>query len=202
MVAYFIKGGFFMYPILLCSIISVAILLERIWVLRTGAVIPPRFLADMEHLLRAEKIQEALQPARDNDSPIARILLNGIRHFGKPRDEIKQLVEEVGRREAASLDRNVETLATIASISTLLGLLGTISGMIKIFGVIALHTVVNPAMLAGGISEALYTTGAGLAVAIPTIVFYRYLTGRSDALVMAMEEHCLRMIELIKERQT
>jgi len=201
MVAYFVKGGFFMYPILLCSIVSVAILLERLWVLRTRTVIPARFLTDMEHLLRSEKIQEALQLAKDSNSPIARILQNGIRNFGKRREEIKQIVEEVGRREAAYLDRHVETLATIASVSTLLGLLGTISGMIKIFGVIALHTVVNPAMLAGGISEALYTTGAGLAVAIPTIVFYRYLSGRSDALIMEMEEHCLRMVELIKERQ-
>jgi biopolymer transport protein ExbB len=201
MVEYFIKGGFFMYPILLCSIVSVAIFLERLWVLRTRRVIPPQFLTDIEHLLRAEKIEEALQLSKDNSSPIARILQNGVKNFGKRREEIKEIVEEVGKREAAYLDRNVETLSTIASVSTLLGLLGTISGMIKIFGVISLHTVVNPAMLAGGISEALYTTSAGLSVAIPTIVFYRYVSGRSDALILEMEEYCLRMVELIKERQ-
>ena len=129
------------------------------------------------------------------------MLANGIKNFGKKREEIKEIIEEVGKREAAYLDRHVESLSTIASVSTLLGLLGTISGMIKIFSVISTQGAVNPSVLAGGISEALYTTSAGLSVAIPTIIFYRYLSGKSSSLILEMEEYCLRMVELIKEQQ-
>lgn len=200
MLDYFIKGGFFMIPILLCSILSLSIFLERLWVLQKKRVIPPRFIVEVEHLLRSEKISDAINLCKGTNSPISRILLNGIKNFGKKREEIKEIIEEVGKREVAYLDKHVETLSTIASISTLLGLLGTIAGMIKTFGVISLQEVVNPSMLAGGISEALYTTSAGLSVAIPTLVFYRYISGKSDSLILEMEEYCLRMVELIKER--
>jgi biopolymer transport protein ExbB len=201
MLDYFIKGGFFMIPILLCSILSLSIFLERLWVLQKKRVIPPRFIVEVEHLLRSEKISDAINLCKGTNSPISRILLNGIKNFGKKREEIKEIIEEVGKREVAYLDKHVETLSTIASISTLLGLLGTIAGMIKTFGVISLQEVVNPSMLAGGISEALYTTSAGLSVAIPTLIFYRYISGKSDSLILEMEEYCLRMVELIKERQ-
>lgn len=200
MVDYFIKGGFFMIPILLCSILSLSIFLEKLWVLRKKRVIPPVFIVQIEHLLRSEKISDAIDLCKETDSPIARILLNGIRNFGKRREVIKEIVEEVGKREAAYLDKYVENLSTIASVSTLLGLLGTIAGMIKVFSVISLQKAVDPSMLAGGISEALYTTSAGLSVAIPTLIFYRYIAGKSDALILEMEEYCLRMVELIKER--
>lgn len=189
-----------MIPILLCSILSLSIFLERLWVLQKKRVIPPRFIVEVEHLLRSEKISDAINLCKGTNSPISRILLNGIKNFGKKREEIKEIIEEVGKREVAYLDKHVETLSTIASISTLLGLLGTIAGMIKTFGVISLQEVVNPSMLAGGISEALYTTSAGLSVAIPTLVFYRYISGKSDSLILEMEEYCLRMVELIKER--
>jgi len=201
MLDFFVKGGFFMYPIMLCSILSVAVFLEKLWSLQAKKVIPGQFIINIEHMLRSEKIADAVALCKETDAPISRILLNGIKNYGKRREEIKVLIEEVGKREAAYLDKYVDTLATIASISTLLGLLGTISGMIKIFGVISLHRVVNPAMLAGGISEALYTTAAGLSVAIPTIIFYRYISGKSDGLILEMEEYSLRMVELIKERQ-
>jgi biopolymer transport protein ExbB len=190
-----------MIPILLCSILSLSIFLERLWVLQKKRVIPPRFIVEVEHLLRSEKISDAINLCKGTNSPISRILLNGIKNFGKKREEIKEIIEEVGKREVAYLDKYVETLSTIASISTLLGLLGTIAGMIKTFGVISLQEVVNPSMLAGGISEALYTTSAGLSVAIPTLIFYRYISGKSDSLILEMEEYCLRMVELIKERQ-
>ncbi len=190
-----------MVPILLCSILSLAIFLERLWVLRKKRVIPSEFIVQVEHLLRAEKISYAIELCKQSDCPISRILLNGIKNFGRRREDIKVIIEEVGKREAAYLDKYVENLSTIASVSTLLGLLGTIAGMIKVFGVISVQKVANPTMLAGGISEALYTTCAGLSVAIPTLIFYRYLTGKSDTLILEMEEYCLRMVELIKERQ-
>lgn len=200
-VDFIIKGGFFMYPILICSILSLAIFLEKLWVLRVKKIIPPQFLIDVEHMLRSEKINESISLCKETDTPLSRILLNGIKNYGKRREEIKEIIEEVGKREAAYLDKYVETLGTIASVATLLGLLGTISGMIKIFSVIAHYQVVNPSMLAGGISEALYTTAAGLSVAIPTIIFYRYISNKSDSLILEMEEYCLSMAELIKERQ-
>ncbi len=190
-----------MYPILICSILSLAIFLEKLWVLRVKKIIPPQFLIDVEHMLRSEKINESISLCKETDTPLSRILLNGIKNYGKRREEIKEIIEEVGKREAAYLDKYVETLGTIASVATLLGLLGTISGMIKIFSVIAHYQVVNPSMLAGGISEALYTTAAGLSVAIPTIIFYRYISNKSDSLILEMEEYCLSMAELIKERQ-
>jgi len=200
-VDFIVKGGFFMYPILLCSILSLAIFLEKLWVLRIKKIIPPQFVIDIEHMLRSEKINESINLCKETDTPLSRILLNGIKNYGKRREEIKEIIEEVGKREVAYLDKYVETLGTIASVSTLLGLLGTISGMIKIFSVISHYQVVNPSMLAGGISEALYTTAAGLSVAIPTIIFYRYISNKSDSLILEMEEYCLRMAELIKERQ-
>ncbi|MCX8044037.1 MAG: MotA/TolQ/ExbB proton channel family protein [Desulfobacterota bacterium] len=191
-----------MYPILICSILSVAIFLEKLWVLRLKKIIPPSFIVDIEHMLRSEKIQEAIALCREVNTPLSRILLNGIRHYGKRREELKEIIEEVGKHEAAHLDKYVETLGTIASVATLLGLLGTISGMIKIFSTISHAQTVNPTLLANGISEALYTTAAGLSVAIPTIIFYRYIANKSDWLILQMEEHCLRMIELLKERQS
>jgi len=197
---FILKGGFFMYPILICSVLSCALFFEKLWVLRLKKIIPPQFIVDIEHLLRSEKTQEAMSLCREVDTPLSRILLSGIRNYGKRREEIKEIIEETGKREAAYLDKYIETLGTIASVATLLGLLGTISGMIKIFGVIARHHTVNPSLLAGGISEALYTTAAGLSVAIPTIIFYRYVASKSDSLILLMEEHCLRMVELIKER--
>ncbi|MBD3360502.1 MotA/TolQ/ExbB proton channel family protein [Candidatus Peregrinibacteria bacterium] len=198
---YFLKGGFFMFPILLCSILSLTIFFERLWALQKKKVLPRNFIVEIEHLLRAEKIQESIVLCKASKSPISRILLKGIQKYGKRRDEIKEIIEEVGRREAAYLDKYVESLSTIASVSTLLGLLGTIAGMIKIFGVISLQKAVNPSILAGGISEALYTTSAGLSVAIPTLIFYRFISGKSDSLILEMEEYCMRMVELLKERQ-
>jgi len=201
MIEIILNGGLFMLPILLCSILSLAIFIEKLWLLQKKRVVPHQFILRIEHLLRSEKIEEAIDLSKKSGSPISRILINGIKNFGKKREEIKEIVEEVGKREAAYLDRHVENLATIASVSTLLGLLGTIAGMIKVFGVISAQKIVNPSMLAGGISEALYTTGAGLSVAIPTLIFYRYLSGKSDQLILEMEEYCMRMVELLKERQ-
>jgi biopolymer transport protein ExbB len=134
-------------------------------------------------------------------SSMARVLSAGIKHFGKKREIIKEYLEDVGRQESASLGRFVEGLGTIAGISTLLGLLGTISGMIEIFSVISIEPVVNPGSLAGGISEALITTYAGLTVAIPTIVMYKVLQSRTNSLVLEMEARSLRLVELLKEKE-
>ena len=196
-----VKSGVFIYPIIVCSILSLAIFLEKMWSLRRNRILPVEFLDEIEQYLRKEKNSDALRLCNSNGSSIARIFYAGIKNYGKRREVIKERIEEIGRMEAAVLGRYVEALATIASISTLLGLLGTIAGMIKIFSVISSQNVVNPSTLAGGISEALYTTAAGLTVAIPTLIFYRYLSGKSNALISEMEACSIQMVELIKEKE-
>ncbi len=201
MVDFFTKGGIFMYPILLCSITALAIFIERLWNLRWKHVIPQDFIGDVELLIRREKIPDASLHCQQNPSSMARILLVGIKHFGRKREVIKEYLEEVGRQESASLERFVEGLGTIAGVSTLLGLLGTISGMIQVFSVISSQTVINPASLAGGISEALITTYAGLSVAIPTLVMYKYLQSKTQTLILQMEEHSIRLVDLLKQKE-
>lgn len=201
MTEFFVKGGIFMYPILLCSVTALAIFLERFFHLRRNKVVPLAFVEEVESLIRREKIPEALMLCQSNGSSIARILSAGLKNAGKPRETIKEFLEEVGRQESAFLERFVEALGTIAGVSTLLGLLGTVSGMIKIFSVISTQSVVNPGSLAGGISEALITTYAGLTVAIPTLVMYKYLQGKANALILEMEGHSLRLVELLKEKE-
>ena len=201
MLDFFTKGGIFMYPILLCSITALAIFIERLWNLRWKHVIPQEFISDVELLIRREKIPDATLHCQQNPSSMARILLVGIKHFGRKREVIKEHLEEVGRQESASLERFVEGLGTIAGVSTLLGLLGTISGMIRVFSVISTQTVINPGSLAGGISEALITTYAGLSVAIPTLVMYKYLQSKTQTLILQMEEHSIRLVDLLKQKE-
>ncbi len=199
MTEFFIKGGIFMYPIALCSIISLAIFTERLWNVRRKKVIPNGFVDKIEKYLNDGKIGEAVGLCESQNAHMARIISTGIKNNGKTRETIKALMEETGRKETVRLFKNIEALSTIASISTLLGLLGTISGMIKIFAVISQQTVVNPTTLAGGISEALNTTAYGLTVAIPTIVFYKYLYSKVDALILSMEEYSIHILEILKE---
>ena len=193
-----VKGGVLMIPIALCSIIALAIFLERLWSLRRSKVIPRDFLIEIEDLIRREKIPEAVTRCRKDNSSMANIIVAGIRNFGKRREIVKESIEEIGRREAATLERYINVVGTIAAISPLLGLLGTVFGMIKAFNVISIQGVGNPSSLAGGISEALITTAAGLVVAIPTFVLYRYLANKADALIVEMEEHSIRMVDLLK----
>ena len=194
----FLKGGILMYPIAFCSVMAVAIFLERMWVLRHGRVLPRDFLIEVEDLVMRRKRPEAISLCKRNNSSIAHVIRVGIENYGKKRDVIKEKIEEVGRREAASLERYINVIGTIAGVSPLLGLLGTVSGMIKSFNIISLQGVADPASLAGGISEALITTAAGLVVAIPTFVIYRYLSNKADSLILEMEENSIRMVDLVK----
>lgn len=201
MIEFFLKGGIFMYPILACSITALAIFLERCWSLRRSSVVPKRFVQEIESLISRGDISLAVARCRSNKSSIASILSVGIENFGKTREVIKEYVEEVGRQKSAALERFVETLGTIPGVSTLLGLLGTISGMIKIFSVISSQTTVNPSSLAGGIAEALITTFFGLSVAIPSLIMYRFLLSRINALVLEMERSSIRLVDLVKAEE-
>jgi biopolymer transport protein ExbB len=194
----FLKGGILMYPIAFGSIIALGIFLERMWVLRRGRVLPRDFLIEVEDLVMRRKRPEAISLCKRDDSSIAHVIRVGIENYGKKRDVIKEKIEEVGRREAASLERYINVIGTIAGVSPLLGLLGTVSGMIKSFNIISMQGVADPASLAGGISEALITTAAGLVVAIPSFVIYRYLANKADSLILEMEENSIRMVDLVK----
>jgi biopolymer transport protein ExbB len=194
----FLKGGILMYPIGLCSIVALGIFLERIYVLRRKKVIPRDFLIEVEDLVLRTKLPEAITLCKRDNSSIAHVVRVGIENYGKRREVIKERIEEVGRREVASLESYINVIGTIAGISPLLGLLGTVSGMIKAFNIISLQGIADPASLAGGISEALITTAAGLVVAIPAYVIYRYLMNKADSLILEMEENSIRMVDLLK----
>lgn len=187
-----------MHLILLCSVLSLAIFMERLWSLRRKRVMPESILPKVERLVREGRLPDALSAVKGDDSSLSRILVIGLKNAGKKREQIKEVLEEVGSREATRLEKYIEALATIASVSTLLGLLGTISGMIKIFSAISHEVAVNPTTLAGGISEALNTTAFGLVVAIPTTVFYKYLIGKAEDMIVEMEEYSSHIVELLK----
>lgn len=192
------KGGVFMYPIILCSIIALAVFLERLWILRRKHIIPDEFIRNVGDLLRQQKISEALFLCQGDTSSISNIFSAGLKNTGRGMWLVKEAVEERGGREAVILEKHVGILATIANLTPLLGLLGTVSGMIKTFNVISVQGVGNPTALAGGIAEALITTATGLSVAIPTLVCHRILRDKAESLIFEMEENSLEIIEIME----
>ncbi len=191
-------GGWLMWPILACSVVALAIILERLWSLRRRRVMPPGLMAQVwqwqrDQALTPERIQVLAQ-----GSPLGRLLSAGLVNRNHSREVMKEAINDVGRQVVAQLERYLNTLGTIASVSPLLGLLGTVFGMIDIFTVIIDAGVGNPGVLAGGISEALLTTAAGLTVAIPSLMFHRYFNGRVNQFALAMEEEALNLVEVIK----
>ena len=187
-----------MYPIILCSIIALAVFLERLWVLRRERVIPSAFVHSVEEHIRKQKISEALFLCQNDGSSIAKIFLAGLKSTGRGMWLVKEAIEERGGREGVILEKNVGILSTIANLTPLLGLLGTVSGMIKTFKVIS-HSGGTPSLLAGGIAEALITTAAGLCVAIPVLVCYRILKDKAESLIFEMEESSIRIIEILEK---
>ena len=198
MLELFKAGGLLMWPILICSVISLAIIFERFWSLQEKRIVPKHLVAQVWQWAKVGHLNN--QRIRDLSvaSPLGRILAAGLVNRSHEREVMKESIEEVGRHVAHSLERFLNTLGTIASISPLLGLLGTVIGMIKVFAVITTHGVGDASILAEGISEALLTTAAGLSVAIPTLMFHRYFRGKVDALVMTMELESLKMVEVMQ----
>lgn len=192
-----IKGGIVMYPIILCSIIALAVFLERLWVLRRKTVIPSELIENVEQQLRKRNIREAMALCEKDKSSIAKIFLSGLKNSGKGMWLVKEAIEERGGREGVILEKYVGLLSTISNLTPLLGLLGTVSGMIKTFKVIS-QSGGNPSLLAGGIAEALITTAAGLCVAIPTLVCYRILKDKAESLIFEMEESSIKLIEIME----
>ena len=190
-------GGWLMLPILLCSVIALAIVGERFWSLQTRRITPPNLVAQVWQWHKAGQLDEQHIQALAKNSPLGRILAAGLVNRHHPREIMKEAIEDVGRQVVHELDRYLNTLGTVAAVTPLLGLLGTVIGMIKVFSAIMAHGVGNPEVLAGGISQALITTAAGLSVAIPSLIFYRYFRGKVNALVLKMEEEALKMLDVM-----
>ncbi|AFJ02438.1 MotA/TolQ/ExbB proton channel family protein [Methylophaga frappieri] len=190
-------GGWLMLPLLACSIVAIAIIAERFWSLRSKRIAPPELITQIWQWLRYNQVDEDRIRKLQKNSPLGRILAAGLQERNAAREITKESIEDIGRHVTAALERNLNTLGTIAAISPLIGLLGTVVGMIKVFATITVSGVGNPETLAGGISEALITTAAGLVVAIPSVIFYRYFRGKINRLVVNMEEQALQLIEIL-----
>ncbi len=201
---FIVKGGPIMGLIIVCSIMAFAVFMERMWYLRAAKIDTKKFMQEISNKVKNNKVMQALDMCNITKGPIARILKSGIMKYDRSRQDIKEAIEDAGVHEVPLLEKNLSVLATIAHISPLLGLLGTVVGMLKSFQVIeekAMSMVpINPGALAGGIWEALITTVAGLSVAIPVYVAYNYLVSRVDNFVLDMEKSATELVNLLSEQ--
>ena len=189
-------GGWLMWPIIACSVVAVAIILERLWALQEKRVLPVSVANHVVELLQRDQIDAKQIQDVHQSSPFGQVLAAGLAYRHASRDLLKEVIEDTGRHAVHELERYLSTLGTIAAISPLLGLLGTVSGMIRSFTAITANGVPNPAVLAGGISEALIATAA-----IPSLIAYRYLRGRVERLVVRIEKESMRFIEAMLHYQ-
>lgn len=190
-------GGWVMWPIIICSVVALAIIAERFWTLQRNRVMPKHLVAQLyASVKQGPMAPDQIQTLRQG-SALGRILAAGLTNMNHSREVMKEGIEDTGRHVVHELERFINTLGTIAAITPLLGLLGTVIGMIKVFAAITSQGLGNPTALAGGISEALITTATGLCVAIPSLMFYRFFRGRIDELVIGMEQEAMKMVEVM-----
>src|SRR5689334_19726962 len=193
-------GGPFMWPIIVCSVIAAAIVLERLWSLQQRRVIPADLTRRIWALVEAGQVNDKVIAALQGNSPLGKLLAVGLANRNRPREVLMERLEDEGRHVAHDLDRFLNTLGSIAGVAPLLGLLGTVTGIIKAFSAIHEGGLGDPRLLSGGISEALITTAAGLCVAIPSYIAYRYLRGRVESIVVQMERDVLRFADALNDR--
>ncbi len=191
------SGGPVMIPILLASVIGLAAFVERLWALRAERVIPRAVRVELLQLVKQGRFDDAVNLCRKGDAPLCRVVEPVLDHRGLARAEVKEFTEEVGRREAAELERYSGVVGIVASVAPLLGLLGTVWGMIVTFDVIKEQGLGQVGQLAGGISAALITTFAGLSVGIPALMAHRYLLSRIDDLILELEEASLSVLDAV-----
>ena len=184
-------GGWMMWPIIACSILAMAITGDRLWTLWSRRVMPPELMDQVWELQRRGRLDAAALQTLNTESPLGVIIAAALGGQSQGRATMKEKVEQAGRRVVHGLERYLNTLGTIASVSPYLGLLGSVLGMMKA------GEIANPARLAGGISEILIATAAGLAVAIPSLIFYRYFQSRVAELTVRMEEEALQLIDAL-----
>lgn len=194
-------GGFLIWPIMLCSVIALAIVIERFSSLKKQNVSPPEITERIGKLLKKGTLDTATINDIEESSAVGRVLAAGLRNPNQHRVVVKEAVEEAGRHVVHDLERHLQTLGTIAAITPLLGLLGTVIGMIKVFSAITTFGVGDPQALAEGISEALVTTAAGLSVGIPSLMFHRYFRGKVNELTVDMEQQALRFMKILQQNQ-
>ncbi|MEW5889040.1 MAG: MotA/TolQ/ExbB proton channel family protein [Pseudomonadota bacterium] len=189
-------AGWPIWPLLLASIVAVALIIERAITLRANKVVPPGLLDSVIGDYRKSGVNEEMLKRLTAHSPLGRVLAAGLRNVKSSREVMKEAIEESGRAVTHELERFLTTLGTIASISPLMGLFGTVVGMIEIFGS---QTAMgsNPQQLAHGISVALYNTGFGLLIAIPAMIFYRHFRALVDSFVIEMEQQAVKLVELV-----
>jgi biopolymer transport protein ExbB len=190
-------GGWLMIPIGLCSVAALAICVERFWTLNTTRVAPPNLLAQVWGWIKNNQLDAAKMKQLRQSSPLGNILATGLSNSRHGRDVMKESIEEAAGHVVHDLERYIDTLGTIAMITPLLGLLGTVIGMIKVFSQIMVQGAGNANALAGGISEALITTAAGLCVAIPAMIMYRYFNRRIDGIVVNMEQETIKLVDAL-----
>jgi biopolymer transport protein ExbB len=186
---FFGKGGFVMYPLLLCSIAGLAIVIEKLIMLRRKKVIIPEIVSVIDNIRDAGDVGLALSICEKHNGPFANTIRVGLENRHMPKEEIKETLDDRGRQEVHQLERGLVILETIAAIAPLLGLLGTVIGILKVFNVISVMGVGQANALSGGISEALITTIVGLSIGIPAVVAYNYFTNKADRLVLQIEKH-------------
>lgn len=190
-------GGVVMYPIILCSVIALAIIVERMWTLRFSRITPRNLMSQLWGWVKNGQLDgKKVKELRDS-SPLGRVLATGLVNAKHGRELMKEAITETATHEIHEMGRFLNLLGTIAAISPLMGLLGTVFGMIKVFNTIVLQGSGNAAILAGGISEALYTTAAGLMVAIPALFFHRFFCRRIDEIAVVMEQDAIRLVDVI-----
>lgn len=194
-------GGWLMAPIILCGILAVGIILERYWTLQQKRVIPEDLTSKVWGWVKKDALDQKQIQLLHQGSALGQILAAGLINRDRKRSIMKDSIEDTGRHVVHELGRYLDELGTVAAITPLLGLLGTVIGMVKVFAAITTHGVGNPTVLAGGIAEALITTAAGLSVAIPSLIGYRYYRSRVDALVVDMEKEAIKLIEALHRRQ-
>lgn len=195
-------GGWLMLPIIVCSIVAAAIIMERLWTFQQKRVLPQDLTAQAWQWVKADQLDPEHLQILHQSSPLGQVLAAGLANRDTSREIAKESIEDTGRHVVHELERYLNPLGTIAVVSPLLGLLGTVIGMVKVFAAITANGVGNPGILAGGISEALITTAAGLTVAIPSLIGYRYLRGRVDSLVVHMEKEAMKFLEALLQHQS
>jgi biopolymer transport protein ExbB len=191
-------GGPFMWPIVLCSVGAAAIILERLWTLQEQRVLPRDLVRRVRQLVEADQVTDKVIAALEQNSPLGRVLAAGLASRPRGREIMMERLEDAGRHVVHDLERFLNTLGTIASTSPLLGLLGTVTGIIKSFNALQAGAAGDPRMLSGGIAEALIATAAGLCVAIPALIAYRYLRGRVESFVVEMEKDAIRLADVVE----
>jgi biopolymer transport protein ExbB len=187
-----------MWPIILCSIGAAAIILERLWTLQDKRVVPPDLTQKVRQLIEANQINDKVIAALEQNSALGKLLATALINRHRSREVIMERLEDSGRHIVHELERFLSTLGTIAGVSPLLGLLGTVTGIIKSFNAIQAGGMGDPRALSGGIAEALIATAAGLCVAIPALISYRFLRGKVERIVVEMEKDAVRIADAIE----